>query len=106
MNQDIAKLFASFLQTYDVEKKDAIWKSQSQTFRTFWNERIRGGGTGELDDPEIDDIVRILTEQLIFPGAQSQLCKISPNILGFFTYDLFRCHLRSLAWAHARPVPR
>jgi hypothetical protein len=60
MNQDIPKRFAAFLQGYDVEKKDAIWRAHSQKFRTFWNDRIIGGGEGELDDPEIDEIVRIL----------------------------------------------
>jgi hypothetical protein len=60
MTQDITRLFATFLQGYDIEKKDAIWTAQSQKFRTFWNGRIMAGGEGELDDPEIDDIVRIL----------------------------------------------
>jgi hypothetical protein len=60
MNQDIPKLFAASLQSYDVEKKDAIWRAHSQKFRTFWNDRIIVGGEGELDDPEIDEIVRIL----------------------------------------------
>jgi hypothetical protein len=60
MAQDLTKLFAAFLQGYDVEKKDAIWTSQSQKFRTFWKDRIISGGEGELDDPEIDEIVRIL----------------------------------------------
>jgi hypothetical protein len=60
MNQDIPKLFAAFLQTYDVEKANAIWQSHSQQFRRFWTDRIVGGGTGEIEDPEIDEIVRIL----------------------------------------------
>jgi hypothetical protein len=60
MTQDLTKLFAAFLQGYDVEKKDAIWTSHSQKFRTFWNDRIIAGGEGELEDPEIDEIVRIL----------------------------------------------
>ncbi len=43
-----------------VEKMDAIWTAQSQAFHTFWNDKIMAGGEGELDDPEIDTIVRIL----------------------------------------------
>lgn len=60
MTQDLAKLFATFLQDYDVEKMDAIWTAQSQKFRTFWNDRIMAGGEGDIDDPDIDEIVRIL----------------------------------------------
>src|SRR5438034_1270817 len=60
MTQDLTKLFAAFLQGYDVEKMDAIWTAQSQAFRTFWNDKIMASGEGELDDPEIDMIVRIL----------------------------------------------
>jgi hypothetical protein len=44
MIQDIARLFAAFLQGYDVGKKDAIWAAQSQKFRTFWDGRIMAGG--------------------------------------------------------------
>jgi hypothetical protein len=50
MNQDIPKLFAAFLQTYDVEKKNAIWQSHSQQFRRFWTDRIMSGSTDELED--------------------------------------------------------
>jgi integrase len=42
------------------DKKNAIWTAQSHTFRTFWTDRIMNGPEGELDDPEIDEIVRIL----------------------------------------------
>jgi hypothetical protein len=60
MTQELSKLFFAFLQGYNAEKKDAIWTAQSQKFRTFWNDRIMAGVEGELDDPEIDDVVRIL----------------------------------------------
>ncbi|MBZ5614671.1 MAG: hypothetical protein LAO23_11735 [Acidobacteriia bacterium] len=60
MKPDFAKLFQEFLHGYDVEKANTIWTAQSQKFRTFWNDRIMRGPEGELDDPEIDDIVRIL----------------------------------------------
>ena len=39
----MVKLFTTFVEGYDVEKKDAIWTSHSQKFRTFWNERIMAG---------------------------------------------------------------
>lgn len=60
MAEDLPKLFDAFIQVYDAEKKNAIWIAQSQKFHTFWNERIVGGPNGELGDPEIDEIVRIL----------------------------------------------
>ena len=35
-------------------------RAQSQKFRNFWTDRIMNRPDGELDDPEIDEIVRIL----------------------------------------------
>jgi hypothetical protein len=61
MNQGaIADLFAEFLRGYDAEAKDALWQQQSKAFREFWISRVIGGGSGELADSEIDEIVRIL----------------------------------------------
>src|ERR1700735_4310983 len=60
MKTDFTKSFSSFLRNYDADKKDAIWAAQSQKFRTFWTAHIMNGAEGELDDPEIDEIVRIL----------------------------------------------
>ncbi len=60
---DIPKLFASFLEGYDVEAKNAIWRSHSQRFNDFWKTRIMASGSGELSDGEIDDMVRILDRQ-------------------------------------------
>lgn len=57
---DIPKLFAAFLADYDVDAKNAIWRSHSQHFNEFWGARILNREAGELNDGEIDDIVRIL----------------------------------------------
>lgn len=58
--RDIGKLLDSFLARYDTSEKDAVWQIQSQNFRTFWEQRIMAGGEKELNDLEIDEIVRIL----------------------------------------------
>ena len=60
MKHDLTSLFAIFLNSYDADKKDAIWKAQSQKFCTFWTERVMNGPERELDNPEIDQIIRIL----------------------------------------------
>jgi len=60
MPENIPQLFAAFLSRYDEEEKNAIWKAHSQRFQNFWNERVMTDGAGELDDLEIDEIVRIL----------------------------------------------
>jgi hypothetical protein len=53
-------LFSQFLQTYNVGLKDAIWASQSETFRNFWDHKIANGIPESLTDNDIDVIVRIL----------------------------------------------
>src|SRR5215469_3401013 len=60
MSGNLRELFTTFFSRYDEEEKNAIWKSQSQRFRDFWNDRIMTDRPGELDDIEIDEIVRIL----------------------------------------------
>ena len=60
MATNTSQLFDAFLPKYDIEAKDAIWKAQSQQFRDFWSQKIMSGGAQELQDSEIDDIVRIL----------------------------------------------
>ncbi len=58
--QDILTLFGTFLQTYNIEERNGIWQSQSRRFREFWDNRIASSRTQELNDAEIDEIVRIL----------------------------------------------
>ena len=59
-SRDIPKLFENFIATYDADAKNAIWQSHSQRFRECWDHRIMTSGTDELNDAEIDEIVRIL----------------------------------------------
>src|SRR5215813_13397697 len=58
--QEITKLFQTFTERYKTEEKVAIWRSQSQRFRDFWNQRIMSGRKDELSDAELDEIIRIL----------------------------------------------
>lgn len=57
---DISTLFSAFLTGYDVEAKNAVWRSHSQRFKDFWKIRIMSPGSPELNDGEIDEMVRIL----------------------------------------------
>jgi hypothetical protein len=58
--EQIRQLFNTFLSHYDAEAKDGIWAKQSDQFKAFWNDKILSREKGELDDAEIDRIVRIL----------------------------------------------
>ncbi|KKS81877.1 MAG: hypothetical protein UV58_C0015G0011 [Candidatus Wolfebacteria bacterium GW2011_GWC1_43_10] len=58
--QQLQQIFNTFLAGYDIEIKDGIWAKQSQQFRDFWNNKILSGEKGELNDAEIDQVIRIL----------------------------------------------
>ena len=58
--QRIQEVFSTFLVGYDSEVKDAIWAKQSQQFRDFWNNKILSKEKGELNDAEIDQIIKLL----------------------------------------------
>ena len=53
-------LAVEFLSQYPAVEKDAIWKKHQQTFRDFWNNRIRSGHETPLSDAECDKIIQIL----------------------------------------------
>ncbi len=57
---DVTKYYNDFIQNYNVIEYDAIWQQQSQTFKEFWNNRILNQTILEINDEEIDDIVKIL----------------------------------------------
>ena len=54
--------FAEFYQGYGEEGKNAIWQEHSQTFHSFWQQRIMSG-TRAPNDAEIDEIVRLLDKK-------------------------------------------
>ena len=58
--QQLQQIFSTFLVGYDIETKDGVWARQSQQFKDFWNSKILSGEKGELNDAEIDQIIRIL----------------------------------------------
>ncbi len=58
--QGIKKLFDDFLLNYDVESKNGIWKAQSQKFRDFWNKKILSDRKEELNEGEVDEVIRII----------------------------------------------
>lgn len=57
---EILKQFDEFLKTYDEKIKNDIWHQHSQVFQDFWNSKIMTGKQTDLQDEEIDKIVRIL----------------------------------------------
>ncbi len=56
----IIELFNEFIKNYDSESKDALWVAQSREFRDFWNGKIMTNSKEDLDDLELDGIIRIL----------------------------------------------
>lgn len=58
--EKIKSLFEDFLKSYNVEKKEKIWREKRDQFRSFWNTRIINDTESLLDDEEIDIIIRIL----------------------------------------------
>jgi hypothetical protein len=58
--EEITKLFDEFLKSYDEEEKTSIWKEHSQTFRDFWNNKILNSNVKEINEAEVDQIIKIL----------------------------------------------
>lgn len=59
-NKAYLDLYQSFLREYDQESKKEVWTAHSHKFREFWNNVILVDTKKELNDQEIDEIVRIL----------------------------------------------
>lgn len=57
---EIVSLFDNFLKEYDEESKTQIWEKHSQTFRDFWNNKILNDNINEINEAEVDQIIRIL----------------------------------------------
>jgi len=57
--EEVLKQFQEFLAEYNEEEKDAIWQEQSNTFKAFWEKKVLNSDTEELDDFELDGIIRI-----------------------------------------------
>src|ERR1051326_3607485 len=64
MNQQrLLAQFKDFLSSYDVTGKDEIWQQQSNTFKLFWNGKVLEDKVKELDDFEVDGIIRFIDRQ-------------------------------------------
>lgn len=59
-NEKLKELFEIFLKSYQEEAMNKIWTNQSSVFKKFWDERIMIPTGQELNDQEIDIIIRIL----------------------------------------------
>ncbi len=57
---DLFNKFNAFIANYAFEEKKKIWQEHSQKFHTFWQNRILNHSAPELNDEEIDGIIRIL----------------------------------------------
>ncbi len=58
--QELKHKFDDFLKSYDELKYTKIWEQNSNKFRNFWENRILKQDVNELNDDEIDEIIRIL----------------------------------------------
>ncbi|RZI58237.1 MAG: hypothetical protein EOP37_16740 [Rubrivivax sp.] len=58
--QPILAAFRSFLARYDASSMDDEWKRINGVFRTFWIQRIVGGGQGPLTSSDVEPIIRLL----------------------------------------------
>jgi hypothetical protein len=61
MSKDlIPELAKRFLLTYNTAEKDAVWQQQSNTFKTFWLDRVMNNSSPALSDDECDVVIRYL----------------------------------------------
>lgn len=58
--QDLSTLIAEFLNSYDTDEKDRVWKRQSEQFRNFWTNKIADNSGSGPTDSESDVIIRFL----------------------------------------------
>jgi hypothetical protein len=64
MNQQrLLEQFIEFLTEYNAAAKDEIWQQQSNTFKAFWSEKVLNDKVKELDDFEVDSIIRFIDRQ-------------------------------------------
>src|SRR3990170_2306298 len=58
--EEIRKLFNEFLENYDLERHQALWQEQSNTFREFWRTKILAHGDPLVPERDYDPIIRLL----------------------------------------------
>jgi hypothetical protein len=57
---EILRLYDIFSKDFDIDKENKIWSAKSLEFRNFWDNRVLNDNVKELDQNEIDEIVRML----------------------------------------------
>ena len=58
--ETILQQFQDFLTGYNATEKDELWQQQSNAFKTFWNQRVLNDQVKELDDSEIDSVIKFI----------------------------------------------
>ncbi|GHC88065.1 hypothetical protein GCM10007320_34900 [Pseudorhodoferax aquiterrae] len=58
--QELSALVDPFLSRFDSVASDQLWAAHSQTFRGFWDQRIKVSDGGPISDDECDAVIRIL----------------------------------------------
>jgi hypothetical protein len=71
-NKQLKKLFDAFISNYPEEGMNAIWTNHSLKFKEFWYEKIMTSDKQELNDSEVDEIIRILDRYGKGNTAQSE----------------------------------
>ena len=56
----IQELFIEYCKNNNSEANKKLWDGKSNQFHTFWNEKILNDDSHDLNEAEIDQIVRIL----------------------------------------------
>jgi len=58
--EKILKLFNEYIKNVDTEEISSIWKIKNKEFQDFWSERIINNTDKELNETEVNEIIRIL----------------------------------------------
>jgi len=58
--EQLLQSFQDFLKGYNSIERDEIWNQHTRTFKTFWNTKILNDAVKELDDFEVDSIIRLI----------------------------------------------
>ncbi|MDO9580938.1 MAG: hypothetical protein Q7J06_10310, partial [Bacteroidales bacterium] len=56
--EEITKLFNDFRAEFNFEKKENIWRKQSEEFRQFWCGKVLNGNYPELSEADMDYVIR------------------------------------------------
>jgi len=57
---ELIRLYKQYISTYEKDLYTSIWENHSDKFKHFWTDKILSDDTKELNDQEVDDIIRIL----------------------------------------------